>query len=72
MAYSKCPHCQSSSFELKEVSPSKSNFKLFFVQCGSCGAPFGVTEYLNVTSMLEKQNKAIKEIASAVGVSVNL
>jgi predicted nucleic-acid-binding Zn-ribbon protein len=72
MAYSKCPHCGNSSFELKEVEPSKSKYKLYFVQCSSCGAPFGVTEYMNTTAMLEQQNKAIKRIASAVGVSVDL
>jgi len=72
MAYSKCPHCQNSSFELKEVSPSKSNFKLHFVQCSSCGAPLGTIEYMNIGSLLAKQNEAIKRIATAVGVSVDL
>ena len=72
MATSKCPHCENSSFELKEVSPSNSNFKLYFVQCRSCGAPFGVTEYMNTSAMLEKQNEAIRRIASAVNVSVDL
>jgi len=72
MAYSKCPHCNNTFFELKEVSPSKSNFKLHFVQCSSCGSPFGVIDYMNIGSMLTKQNKALKKIAKAVGVSVDL
>jgi len=72
MAYSKCPYCQNSSFELKEVEPSPSKYKLYFVQCSSCGAPFGITEYMNTTVILDKQNKAIKKIASAVGVHVDL
>ena len=72
MASSKCPHCKNSSFELKEVEPSKSKFKLCFVQCSSCGVPFGITEYMNTTDMLQKQNEAIKKIANAVGVHVDL
>ena len=72
MAYSKCPHCGNTSFELKEVSPSQSRYKLYFVQCSSCGAPFGITEYMNTTDMLQKQNEAIKKIAQAVNVQVNL
>jgi transcription elongation factor Elf1 len=72
MACSKCPHCGSSSFELKEVEPSQSRYKLYFVQCSSCGAPFGITEYMNTTDMLKKQNEAIRKIAKAVNVHVDL
>jgi predicted nucleic-acid-binding Zn-ribbon protein len=72
MANSKCPHCKSTSFELQEVSPTKSKYKLNFIQCSSCGAPFGITEYYNTTAMLEKQNEAIKKIANALNVYVEL
>ena len=72
MAYSKCPHCGNTSFELKEVSPSQSRYKLYFVQCSSCGAPFGVMDYMNIAAMLSQQNEAIKKIANAVNVYVDL
>jgi len=72
MAFSRCPHCKGSSFELKEVEPSQSKYKLNFVQCSSCGAPFGVTEYMNITAMLERQNEAIRSIANTVGAYVKL
>jgi len=72
MAYSKCPHCGNSYFEVKEVSPSGSRYKLNFVQCSSCGAPFGVLDYMNISAMLTQQNEAIKKIASAVNVHVDL
>ena len=72
MAYSKCPHCNNTSFELKEVTPATSKYKMCFVQCSSCGVPFGVTEYMNVPSLLAKQNEALKSIAAAVGADVDL
>jgi hypothetical protein len=71
MAISRCS-CGSTNFELKEVVPRGSNFKLHFVQCTSCGIPVGVIEYMNISDMLQKQNEAIKRIASAVGIQVDL
>jgi len=72
MAKSKCPYCQNEKFELKEVTPSQSNFILNFVQCSSCGAPFGITEARNTTAMLKHQNDAIKKIAKALKINVKL
>jgi transposase-like protein len=63
MAWSKCPHCGGSSFELTEVSPSGGSFKQNFVQCSSCGAPFGVVDYYNVGQLLKEQEQAIKTIS---------
>jgi len=46
MATSKCGHCKSATFEVKEVEPRESRFKLIFVQCASCGVPVGVIDYM--------------------------
>ncbi len=55
MAYnSKCPKCESSSFEVEYETPKNSNFKLLFVCCSSCGTVVGVLDYYNIGAMLEK------------------
>jgi hypothetical protein len=69
---STCPKCDSHYFEVKENEPRDSNFKLLFVQCGSCGAVIGVMDYLNIGAVLQRQNRAIEKIASQVGVQVRL
>lgn len=63
MASSKCGHCGSHSIEVKTVAPGGSRFKLSAVQCASCGAIFGVTDFKNIGAVLEIQDKAIGEIA---------
>ncbi|MCV2359645.1 hypothetical protein LNV08_11760 [Paucibacter sp. TC2R-5] len=54
MALSTCPKCPSHAFEMKEAEPNGSKFKLMFVQCASCGAVVGVTDYFNTSSLLDK------------------
>jgi hypothetical protein len=69
---SKCGHCGSGTFALQLVEPRGSRFKLYFIQCSSCGVPVGVQEFHNVGATLDKQSKAIKQIAQKLGVSVDL
>ena len=57
MAYSTCPKCTNSRFEIVENEPTGSNFKLMFVQCNSCGAVVGVTDYYNVGALLQEIKK---------------
>ena len=61
MAIPRCPKCESSSFENSEVEPRRSNFKLIFVHCSSCGAVVGVVDYYNIGAEL-------KEIRAKLGV----
>lgn len=72
MALSSCPKCGNHSFEVETVEPMRSNFKLNCVQCSSCGTVVGVLEYLNIGAQILKQNIAIKRIARALNVSVDL
>lgn len=51
---SKCPKCQSSSFEIEEETPKGSGFKLMFVRCSSCKTVVGVADYYNIGSLLHK------------------
>jgi uncharacterized protein (UPF0276 family) len=50
MAKSKCGHCDGTSFESQEATVKNANFRLFFVQCASCGVPVAVLEAENSTS----------------------
>ena len=62
MAYSKCPKCDNTFFELVENSPAKSNFKLMFVQCSKCGAVVGVMDYYNIGSVIKKVEEKIDRL----------
>jgi len=72
MALSSCPKCGNHLFEVQTVEPMHSNYKLNCVQCSSCGTVVGALEYLNLGAHILKQNTAIKRIASALNVSVDL
>lgn len=73
MAQSTCVKCGSSSFEL--IEPRNINhaaYRLYFIQCSSCGGVVGVQEFNNLTTMLTRQNAALKRIAAAVNTYVDL
>jgi len=61
---STCPKCSNTSFEVKNAEPRESEYILTFIQCSSCGAVVGVTDYLNVPALLEK-------LAKKLGVDLN-
>lgn len=54
MAMSTCPKCDSHHFEMKEAEPTGSRFKIMFIQCASCGAVVGVTDFHNIPFLLAK------------------
>lgn len=56
MAYSTCPKCTSTSFEVKEAEPRHSSYKMIFVQCSSCGAVVGSMPYFDA-GVLAKDNQ---------------
>ena len=72
MASSTCPKCGNHSFELVEHEPTRSAWKYNYLQCASCGAVVGLTDFFNLGHMLELQAIAIKKIASKLGVHVEL
>lgn len=63
MTMSTCIKCGSHSFELKEATPKGSGYKMYFVQCSSCGGVVGVTPYHNTGALIEK-------LASKLGVNL--
>lgn len=67
MAYStKCSKCDNSSFEIKQIEPSGSAYKLSAVQCRSCGTACGVLDYFNLGTLLKNQEKQISDLTSLV------
>jgi len=72
MAFSTCGKCGHRFWEIAQVEPRGSAFKLYFVQCASCGTPVGTMEYDNIGALLLKQNEAIKQIAARLGVVVDV
>ena len=59
MARSSCPKCDSNRFEMKEYDPSGSYYKIMFIQCSSCGAVVGNTDYYNIPKLLSKIAKKL-------------
>jgi transcription initiation factor IIE alpha subunit len=62
MAISTCQKCNNHSFELMEQTPLRSNYKLYFVQCSSCGAVVGVRGYYDSGTLVTQQKREIDEI----------
>jgi protein-arginine kinase activator protein McsA len=62
VAISTCPHCQNNSFELHEGEISGAKYRLLFVQCTKCGAPFGTRESYDYRALLQEQEARIKNI----------
>jgi hypothetical protein len=59
MSTSRCPHCQSTGFEVATESPKGSNFKVIFVRCHSCKTVVGVLEYYNSGTLIHKLAKKL-------------
>ena len=72
MAYSKCPKCDNGYFEVTENSPSKSNFKLLFVQCSSCGSVVGTMDYWNIGTLLKELEQKVGFGTSTSTINSNL
>ena len=62
MAVSTCIKCGNHTFEMVEVSPQESKFKLNFIQCVSCGGVVGVQDFYNIGNF-------VKNIADKLGIS---
>jgi hypothetical protein len=60
MATSKCGACNSTAFETKVKDGIQgSNFKMIFIQCASCGAVFGITDFYNIPTLLQELAKKL-------------
>ena len=72
MAISTCPKCNNTTFEVAINEPAGGQYKLLFVQCSICGAVISARDYFNTSALLLQQNKALKRIAAALNVAVDL
>jgi transcription initiation factor TFIIIB Brf1 subunit/transcription initiation factor TFIIB len=63
MANSKCPKCESTSFEVVINSPKGSAYKMAFVQCSSCGCVVGIMDYYNIGTKVSDLEKKIDNLS---------
>lgn len=68
MARSECGYCDNRTFELAEVSPMKSNYKMYFVQCSNCGAPVGVVPFFDLATRMDEVEERVKKIEAALDI----
>ena len=66
MATSTCGKCGNHTFELIPVTPKKSNFSYYFVQCANCGVPVAALEANNLNHELGLLAKQVKALTSDV------
>lgn len=59
MATSKCPKCDSVSFETVAKSIDGSRFKVNFIQCSRCGSVVGVLEYYDIGYLIHRLAKEL-------------
>ncbi len=59
---STCSNCKSHLFGLEEQSPRGSKFKVYFVQCTSCGVPVGTMDYLHTGSLVDGLEKKVSRL----------
>ena len=63
---SKCPKCDGHSFAIQENSPANSRYKIYMVQCASCGCVVGTKDYYDAGVMLVEQKEVLKGLGDAV------
>lgn len=51
---SKCPKCNSTSFEMVEDTPMGSKFKLMFIRCSHCKTLISASEFFNAGELLTR------------------
>jgi len=61
VANTTCPHCQNTSFELREGDVGGKQ-RVFLVQCAKCGAPFAMRDHYDHGALLLEQDARIKNI----------
>lgn len=55
----KCPKCESTSFEVVNDKPIDSNFDLMYIRCFSCKTLISVLEKQNINKNLSKLAKGL-------------
>jgi len=66
MAFSSCPKCGNTFFEVDIKEPSGSNFKLLFVQCSSCGSVVGTMDYYNIGAKINDVISKLDDLTTKV------
>jgi len=59
MASPSCPKCDGTKFELNLIEPKKARYKMYAINCSSCGAVVSVTDFHDIAARLDKMDKRI-------------
>lgn len=54
-----CIKCGGSSFKLQELNVQNAAYKMYSIQCTSCNASIGVTDYYDSGHLLKQQEKKL-------------
>jgi len=66
MARSKCPSCSTSNFELALNTPRGSNYKVYLLQCSSCGAVVSHLPFFDAATMIDELEKKLDQRLNAI------
>ena len=66
MPWSKCPSCDSHTFEVQENSPSGSSYKIMLVQCSRCGTVVGSMDYWACGTLLKQQEEVLNRHSASL------
>jgi hypothetical protein len=69
---STCVKCGHPYFEITLEKPFGADYNMYFVRCADCGGVVSVIEELDLSTLIHKQNSAIKAIAAALNVEIDL
>ena len=66
MAISKCIKCGGTIFELREANIQNARYKMYFVQCSSCGGVVGAIPFYDPGIEAHQVNEKIDKVKSAL------
>jgi hypothetical protein len=64
---STCAKCGKTAFEVRVAEPAYSKYKVYFVQCSSCGSVFGVLPYFDLDDTITSVEKKVGAVHRDVG-----
>ena len=66
MAISKCQKCEKSLFEMQDIQVQNSNYKLYSVQCSSCGTVLSIMSYFDAGVLAKENQENIASLKSQI------
>jgi hypothetical protein len=61
-SHTKCPKCESTSFEMVEDAPNNAKYKFYYIRCSSCSTFLHACDFFNNNALLEELKVEVKSI----------